>query len=217
MSDDRRRILGMNFSLYCLDERAQAAKRALSHLTQETEAAYERSCQRRKAEGIIPLAISGMGRAGKDTAAEYISRVTQNRVRYSGSASWRGMPYLAHMVGTTPEELYQIRHEHRDFMIAAFHALRADDIGFTARQALAQSDMIVGVRGMLELEFLSRTGMIDLSVWIDNSRVSPDKTVEYGAEDCDVVVHNHGARLDFFRRLHRLVRAVYPAQLRDAE
>lgn len=202
-----------NYSLENLKERAEEARKANAGYIANLEEAYLNRCEHRRLNGIPVVAYNGYSRAGKDTAAEYIGGITKGRVLYAGSSSWRGMPIMAHMVGISPEQLYAERHEHRDFMIAAFHAIRGDDYSFLVRLALGASDLVVGVRGRLELDELVRSRTVLLNAWIDNPRVPKDKTVEYGQDDCDLSIHNHGSLFDFYARVYRFAQAVYPAQV----
>lgn len=198
-----------NWTLDNLEERVKAAKEANKDYLQECEKEYIKRCTYRNDRCVPTLAICGMGRAGKDTAGEYIDAITQGEISYPGSASWRGIRLIAHMVGVTPEEAYRDRHQHRDFMIKAFHAIRGYDYPLLVRMCLGAGDMVVGVRGKLELEEIKRENIINLAIWIDNNRVSADHTVEYGPDDCDLSISNHGSLLEFYSKLHRLVRVIY--------
>lgn len=202
-----------NFSLENLKERADTARKQVKAYIEKLEEQYVTNTERRKRSGIPVVAFNGYGRAGKDTAAEYVGKLTRERVIYGGSSSWRGMPIMAAMVGIPAEELYKIRHLHRDFMIKAFHAIRGDDYSFLVRLALGAADIVVGVRGEMELDEIVRQKIVHLNVWVDNRRVEVDKTVEYSAEDCDVIIPNHGSKLDYYERVNRLAWAVYPGQM----
>ncbi len=198
-----------NYSLDGLADRAAAAKDAHAGRLSDTLALYEGRTDHRRRRGIPAFGFCGMGRAGKDTAAEYVCAHTD--AVYPRSASWQALPFIAHMIGVSEEEAWNSRHQNREFWIAACHAFRGSDYTLLVRLCLSAGDVAVGIRGRLELAAAVRTGVVDLTLWVDNPRVPKDVTVEYGPEDCDIVVTNHGSITEFYAKLHRLVRAVYPA------
>ena len=128
-----------NYSLDNLEERANAAKQALNDRLVELEGAYHERCILRAASGIIPIGFCGMGRAGKDTAAEYICK--QSGAVYPNSASWLVLPFIAHMIGISTERAWQERHQRRAFWIAACHAFRGKDYTLLIRMCLGAGDV----------------------------------------------------------------------------
>lgn len=158
---------------------------------------------------VRPIGFCGMGRAGKDTAAEYVC--TRTGGVYPQSASRLMLPLVAHMVGETAEQAWENRHANRIFWISACHALRGSDYSLLVRMCLGAGDVAVGIRGRLELASVLKDGIIDLAVWIDRPSIPTDPTVEYGPGDCDVLIPNHGSLLDLYRKLDRLIPHLFVA------
>jgi hypothetical protein len=196
-----------NYSLDDLEGRAAAARAAHRDYLEGLAARYVERCRWRQERRIIPLGICGMGRAGKDTAAEFLCGHTE--MVYPRSASWMALPLVAHMAGVAVERAWAERHQHRSFWINACHAIRGKEYDLLVRMCLGAGDIAVGIRGRLELDEAVRSGVVGLTLWIDNPRVPVDHTVEYGPEDCDLVVPNHGSRLELYARLHKLLRLLH--------
>jgi len=197
-----------NYSTEGLAERAKAALAHHHSYVAEMEVRYEarkivRSALRRPA-----LAILGMGRAGKDTAGEFLSE--KFNLAPAKSSSLNALPLVAHMIGIEAGKAYAERHEHREFWIEACNQLRADDLTRLARWCLGVCDMAIGLRGKEEFAAVMKEGVCHLSVWVERD-VPKDPTVEFAREDCDVVVENHTSLERFHERLTRLGRVIYPA------
>jgi hypothetical protein len=84
------------------------------------------------------------------------------------------------------------------------HAFRYDDPSLLLKLALGTGDVVVGVRGKIEL-YCSRK-LIDYAVWVDNPRAPVDPTVEFSESDCDLSIPNHGGVTDLYRRIDVLVK-----------
>lgn len=200
-----------DYSTDRLPERALAAREAHRGYVASLEAAYRTMSVFRRQQGTPVLCVVGMGRAGKDTAAEFLHK--EFGLAAPKSSSLNAKPLVAHMAGArTPaqiEEVYAERHQHRPFWIEACNALRADDLTTLARWCLGVCDHVVGIRGDTEFAAVVAAGMVDLTVWIDNDRVPADPTVEFMREDCDVVIDNHSTLERFQQRLARFGRTVY--------
>lgn len=189
-----------NYSTTNLHERvAEALKHHAAYLD-STLTRFDAQKARRAARGIPVLAFCGMGRAGKDTAAEYFC--SYNELVYAGSASNMVLPLIAHVIGLPEETVWLERHSHRQFWIEACHAIRGRDLTLLTRMALSKSDVVVGLRGRLEFDANVRSGLLDATVWID-SGVPDDPTVEYGASDCDVMIPNRGSRTELYAKLRK--------------
>jgi hypothetical protein len=192
-----------NYALDRLADRAREARQAHADYVKVQLDAYESRRAWRREHSVPAIGWCGHGRAGKDTAGEYVC-ARANTV-YPGSCSRLVLPLLAHMIGVPEDQAWRERHDHRDFWIDACHAVRADDYAFLVKLCLGAGDTAVGIRGRLELEAVTRGGIVDLTVWVDNPRVLTDWTVEYGAGDCDLIIANHGTLLEFYRKLDRLL------------
>lgn len=196
-----------NYSTEGLAERAKKALADRQDYVQALERSYVRMTVRRVEELIPTLAILGMGRAGKDTAGEFLSNEFGLVPAYSSSLC--ALPMVAHMIGLPDEEAYAERHQHRKFWIEACNQLRADDLTRLARWCLGKCDTAIGLRGKTEFAACVRERMFDLSVWVDNNRVENDITVEFSRADCDVVIDNHTSLERYHAKLLRFGRTVY--------
>lgn len=195
------------YSTQKLDERAAFALQAnKDYIDRIQDAARARNHQRKKL-GIPAVAFCGHGRAGKDTAAEFLCK--RHKLVYPGSASWMILPVIAHMTGGEPSRVWEERHQNRPFWIAANHAIRRHNIVLLVQLCLGAGDVVPGPRCKRELEAAIRTEWIDLAVWVESSRVPPDVTVEFTKDDCHVIVENHGTIEEFHTRLARLGSAIY--------
>lgn len=196
-----------DYSLNNLKERAALALADLRSLVDDLESSYVTRTDIRKKSGIPHISLVGMGRAGKDTAAAILCE--QTGLISPQSSSLVVAPFIAHMVGESVNTIYPVRHSYREFWRAACDALRADDPSRLARFCLATCDIVIGIRGGREFAEVNATGIVDLSVWIDNNRVPVDPTVEFTREDCDVVIDNHTTLDRFTERVKRFGNIVY--------
>lgn len=155
------------------------------------------------------IAILGYGRAGKDTAADFLDDHTP--LRYGGSTSEYLCPYVAARLGFSEEEAFRRRHESDEMRTLWYdigNELRKDDPLFLVRKVLAGGDMVVGLRDGEEVARLPEVG-VDLRIWVHRD-VKPDPTCKFGPEDCDVVLYNTHPTdpTPMLRRLRRLVVAM---------
>jgi hypothetical protein len=192
-----------NYSLDGLEERADRARQAHAGYVEGLMLAYKERRVWREARGLPAIGVCGHGRAGKDTSAEYIC--ARLGAKYPNSASWQMLPMVAHMVGIDRQAAWDTRHQHREFWINACHALRSYDYSMLVRMCLGAGDIAVGIRGRLELEACLREGVLDFALWVDNPRVQPDVTVEYGMADCDFTIVNSGSLMSLYGRLDKML------------
>lgn len=182
--------------------RAADALAAHAGFVAEMEKRFRARQEVRQALNIPAVAILGYGRAGKDTAGAYLAR--ELGLPLGGSSSDNLGVFVAHMVGKPYAEAYAERHSYRKFWIEAGHAVRGRDLTMLARMVLARGDFAVGLRGREELHGCQRSGLVQFSLWVDNPRVPRDETVEFGPDDCDLVVPNHGSFTQFYAKLDKL-------------
>lgn len=150
------------------------------------------------------IAIVGYGRAGKDTAGYFLSTITA--LRYTGSMSNVVCPLIAKEKGISAEEAWSKRHAERDYWKNWCDEYRKDDPTKIIRACLDVADIVVGVRGDLELYTAQASGLIHTTVWIGNPRVKVDPTVDFVEEDCDLTIYNDGDYAKFYRRLTNFAR-----------
>ncbi len=145
------------------------------------------------------IAFCGYGRAGKDTAGEFLGRVTP--LRYIGSLSWVGKSIVAKALGICEMTAWETRHQRRMEWYTILNEYRKDDPTRLIRDSLALGEIVVGVRDKAELLAAKRQGLLTHTVWIDKPGVEIDPTTTYKPEDCDCVISNHTAIEEFHGRL----------------
>ena len=148
--------------------------------------------------------IVGRSRAGKDTACEYLARVTH--LRFAGTTSLYLAKYVAARLGISEQEAYGTRHLNRNLWHRVGREVRRQDPGLLIRESLLHAEIVGEVRDSEEIVACKQEKLVDLIAWIDNDRVPKDSTVRFAERDCDIVVPNHGSLEEFHRRLLRLAR-----------
>lgn len=143
------------------------------------------------ADRLPTIAFCGFGRAGKDTAGKILWRKTL--LKYSGSLSWAGLPYMADRLGLCPQEAWETRHERRDEWKRMLDEFRAEDATKLIRMSLALGQIVVGIRAKEELQAARAAGLLDAVVWVHRAWTPPDSTVTYTWRDCDTVLFNNGS------------------------
>ena len=153
------------------------------------------------------LLFVGMGRAGKDTACEYLSEITL--LRNAGTTSKYLCKYVADKLGLSEEEAYARRHKSNEMRTVWYNLgneLRANDPAVLLKEALKHGEITGGVRDHAEIVAARKEGLVDLIIWVANNRVPKDPTVKFGPEDCDIIIENHWGLEDFHARLLRFAR-----------
>ena len=169
---------------------------------------YETKEKNRRAHGVPILAFCGHGRAGKDLAAAWLGG--NYDVEYAGSISYAICPLVASAQGRDDvSKVFEERHKDRMYWFEFCNELRRKDPTFLLKMTLGQGDVVAGVRGDIELAAGLSESVIDLAIWVENPRVEVDPTVDYIEEDCDLTIHNHGTKLEYFRKLKRLAEMLH--------
>lgn len=191
------------YTLENITEQVEYARRVHKDYVDSLLQAYEERCTWRQKKNIPVIGFCGFGRAGKDTAAEFLCSHTE--AVYPGSASSMMLPLVATAAGVDKDQAWAERHQYRQFWLEFCHAFRARDYSILVRMCLGAGDVVVGTRGRLELEHSVSSRVIHATLWIDNNRVQTDPTVEYGPADCDFVVPNHGSLMELYARMRKLI------------
>lgn len=155
---------------------------------------------------VPTVAFCGHGRAGKDTAAMFLAKVSP--LRYAGSMSWWAKAYIAHRLGVSEQEAWETRHQRRLEWKALLNEYRAGDQTRLLRDTLARADIVPGIREEYEIVAGRKQGLLSRVVWVVNPRVPADPTVLYGPEACDFSVVNDDSHLVFEDRLLALFRVI---------
>jgi hypothetical protein len=153
------------------------------------------------------LLFCGPGRAGKDTALDYLERITT--LRNAGTFSRYLAPYVAQKLGLPEDVAYARRHESDEMRMKWFvlgNELREKDPAALLRAALANGELTGGARNKNEVIAAKAERLVDLVVWIANDRCVIDPTMEFDSRSCDVVIENHWSLVEFEDRLKRFAR-----------
>jgi len=204
-----------NYSLDNLMARARASREKFADYVAAKVAAYEVNQIARACRRAPVVAFLGIGRAGKDTASEYFCLTTG--LTYAGSSSSMVLPIIADSIGVPLERAWAERHQNRKFWIEWCHAFRHDDPALLVTMALGAGDVVVGVRGKIELHSVQQRKLIDYTVWVDNPTVPDDPTVEFGVADCDFSIPNRGGVTELYRRIDVLVRMLRTPHLSEGQ
>ena len=155
--------------------------------------------------GLPILAIVGHGRAGKDSAAEWLRDHT--KLRFKGGCSYTGCQYVADKLGISWHEAWRTRHERRMEWYTLLNEYREADPAKLIKDCLVHSDIVCGVRDGKELHAAKQEGLLDLIVWVDRP-VPIDPTVTFTIDDADVIIRNYGSFGTFYSRLKRFARTL---------
>ena len=150
------------------------------------------------------IAICGHGRHGKDTAAQWFADHTP--LRFAGSLSWFLAKDVAKHLGCSREQAFLRRHESDDMRMLWYrigNETRQHDPGYLVRQALAEGDIVCGLRDAEEAALIVDEGLVDMMIWIERPGLPDDPTMMFGPEMCDIVIRNDGSLEAFYRKLSR--------------
>ena len=148
------------------------------------------------------ILVVGHGRVGKDTACEYLAKVTN--LRFAGTTSLYLTKFVAERLGVSVQEAYRTRHQNRNLWHRIGKEVRKKDPGFLLRESLANAEIVGGICDLEEMAVCRQERLVDLVVWINNDRVPADSTIKFSERDCDISVPNHWSLEEFQRRLLQL-------------
>lgn len=147
------------------------------------------------------ILFAGYGRAGKDTAAEFLGRMTV--LPYAGSFSWAALPFVAARMGIHPQVAWETRHQNRNTWYALCNELRDPDPTVLARLVLNQGSIAAGIRDKVEIDACKAAKLFDRIIWVDRPGTPVDQTVTFGPEDCHETILNGGTLEQFHGNLLR--------------
>lgn len=146
----------------------------------------------------------GHGRAGKDTACEYLAEITF--LRNAGTTSKYLTKYVAAKKGIPEEEAYATRHQERELWYHTGNEVREQGPTTLIREALKHGEITGGIRDLEEILAARRENVVDLIVWVQNDRVPADPTVKFTSREADLVIENNWGLEEFHERIERFAR-----------
>lgn len=150
------------------------------------------------------ILLVGHGRCGKDTACEYLAKITT--LRNAGTTSKYLCMEVAHRLGLSEEEAYARRHESDEMRIQWYNIgneIREKGPTTLARMAFENGEISGGVRDYEEIVSCKNEGLADIIIWVENNRVPMDPTVKFTSKECDLVIENNWTLEEFYERLAR--------------
>lgn len=137
------------------------------------------------------ILVVGPGRAGKDEALLWFEKHTPYA---SGGTTSLYLAYdVAEAKGISVEEAYAKRHEDRNFWFELGNKLRETrGVLYLLKQALLRGNVVAGVRDNREIEAAIAEKLVDVVLWIDNSRVPHDPTMTFNHKD--ILRHQRSVR-----------------------
>lgn len=150
----------------------------------------------------MKLVFVSHGRAGKDTALEYLASITN--LRNAGTTSKYLARFVAKEKGLPVDEVYRRRHEDREFWFQLGNKIRENDPGLLLREAFEHGDMTGGIRDMAEA--IAARKMADLVIWIENIWVPNDPTLKFSAREADIIIPNNWGLPEYHERLFRFAK-----------
>lgn len=189
-----------------IQDLAAEALRGKRDYLQELLERYRQRQAQRKLRGIPVLSFCGPGRSGKDVAGEYLAQRYQ--LDFTGSTSHIVCPLVAYALRREESDCFAQRHQERGFWKLFCDALRKEDASLIARLALADGDILSGVRGEPEVRAVRDRGIADLLIWVRRPQVPADPTMDYTDDYCDLVIGNEATLSLYYERLDRLAAAL---------
>jgi hypothetical protein len=86
--------------------------------------------------------------------------------------------------------------------------MRENDPAALVRELLPDTDLVVGVRAIVEIDAVIYERMLDVIFWVDNPNVPEDPTLEFGPERADAVVMNRWGLPEYRRRWRVIARSL---------
>lgn len=155
--------------------------------------------------------ITGHGRHGKDTVAEYLQERLGLTFESSSLYCARRFIYdsLRDSLGyKSVEECFEDRANHRPLWASMISAYNWKDPAKLSREILSEYDMYVGIRSNREIQAAKDEGLVNLVIWVDASRrlpLEPEDSFDIGVEMSDIVIDNNGTEEQLINRLDQML------------
>lgn len=153
------------------------------------------------------LCICGPGESGKDEIAGWLGNNTS--LKYVGGTSWFAADAMFnHMarlgyVYNTVKECWEARRQHRviwaDYIDNVINKTNPIQLYETC---LEHQNILTGIRRLREIRAVKER-LNPLTIWIERDTVPHDPTMEYGPEECDLILTNNDTLQELFGKLER--------------
>jgi len=157
------------------------------------------------------ILIAGMGRAGKDTACEYLR--DQYGMSFKDSSRAAAEIFIFDQLKDVGDgyisidECYEDRHSgnNRKIWFDMICEYNKDDPTRLARKILETNDIYCGMRSIEELTACKESGVFDVTIWIDAEDrlgiTESSDSITIKKEDCTFIIKNNGLEQDLFTSL----------------
>jgi hypothetical protein len=157
----------------------------------------------------LRAAISGPGRAGKDSVAEMFRDLST--LRYIGGTSLFAASIVRDKFTppsgrkyATAQECWEDRHSHREAWAKIIGDSNGSDPVRFYRDCLAEQDILTGVRWRREMLACREAKLVDLWLWVERPGIPADPTQEFTAGECDLTIVNDGTLEDLRKKVERI-------------
>jgi hypothetical protein len=158
----------------------------------------------------MQIAIVGHGRAGKDTASQWLGEHTTLRYQESTSEAAAKLCYQ-HLHEkysySSVQEAFADRHNHREEWAKIIWDYNQPDGLTLYRGMLEAGDILNGIRREGELDALREHLMLDLVIWVERD-VPKDPSQEMTSAVADIIIDNNGTLAQLYAKLARLSRVL---------
>jgi hypothetical protein len=142
----------------------------------------------------MKIAISGHGRCGKDTVAEFLAETPW--FKYVAGTSWwaRHLVFskMPPCVYADAKACWMDRHNHRAAWANIIGEYNQKDPVALYRDCLAEQNVLTGIRWRREMQACRAAKLVDLWLWVERPGIPSDPTQEFTASECDLVLLNDG-------------------------
>ena len=158
----------------------------------------------------MKIFVTGYGRHGKDTCAEFLrDKLGLSFVSSSWFVAERVVfPAVAEEFGySNVTECFEDRHNHRDLWFNLICEYNKDNPERLSGEIFDEYDIYVGIRNYNELEAAKKKWDDVLVIWVDAAeRMPPEGGASCTVRDyqADLVIKNNGSEEEFTARLDRL-------------
>jgi len=146
------------------------------------------------------IAISGHGECGKDTVSQMLAELFGLKYDRSTSEFSASLVYKHYLRDSYPDfqSAWDDRRNHRELWGKAIAELNGSSKCEIYKMMIEDNEILNGIRRREELMAAKEAGLIDMIIWVNRDGTPVDSTLDYGPEDCDLVVDNSGDLTDLW-------------------